>query len=167
VIVGSDTKVDQVIILKSIQVEHRYSYMKYLLMADESEEVVSNYIHEGDMFAIYVNHHVAGVALLTFLSEDVVELKNIAIDETYRGKGMGKSVIQEICSIYEQRGLGRIVVGTANSSITNIAFYQKAGFRLFDIKKDFFLQYPEPIFEDGIRAVDMLMFERGLNARKD
>ena len=153
--------------LHPIQVGERYAYMEYLLLADESEEVVSNYIHEGDMFAIYVNQHVAGVALLSFLSEEVVELKNLAIDETYRGKGMGKSVIQEICSIYEQRGLGKIVVGTANSSIANIAFYQKVGFRIFDIKKGFFLGYPEPIFEDGIRALDMLMFERGLNGRKD
>lgn len=56
-----------------------------------------------------------------------------------------------------------MLVGTANSSIGNLAFYQKCGFRLCGIRRDFFLSYPQPIWENGIRALDMVMFERDLH----
>ena len=55
-----------------------------------------------------------------------------------------------------------MIVGTANSSIDNIAFYQKLGFRMAEIKRDFFKAYPTPIFENGIRALDMIVFEKEL-----
>lgn len=53
-------------------------------------------------------------------------------------------------------------VGTANSSISNIAFYQKAGYRLDSIQHDFFSNYKEPIFENGIQAIDLLYFSKEL-----
>lgn len=56
-----------------------------------------------------------------------------------------------------------MIVGTANSSIGNLAFYQKVGFRITEVKKDFFSKYPEPIFENGIQALDMIMFEKNLS----
>ena len=55
-----------------------------------------------------------------------------------------------------------MIVGTANSSIDNIAFYQKLGFRMAEIKRDFFKAYPTPIFENGIIALDMIVFEKEL-----
>jgi len=152
--------------LTFIQDYQRQHFMDFLLLADESETVVSEYINDGDMFAIYAGELLVGVALFTFHSDQIVELKNIAISQTYRGQGLGKAVIEEACSLYRDRGLSKMIVGTANSSIANIAFYQKVGFRIAEIKKDFFLKYPEPIFEDGIRAFDMVMFDRILNERK-
>ncbi|KGX84592.1 GNAT family N-acetyltransferase [Pontibacillus marinus] len=152
--------------LTFIQDHQRHYYMEYLLLADESEIVISEYINDGDMFAVYAGELLVGVALFTFHSDQIVELKNIAISPTYRGQGVGKAVIQEACSLYRGQGLYKMIVGTANSSIANIAFYQKVGFRMAEVKRDFFLNYPEPIFEDGIRALDMIMFDKILNERK-
>lgn len=33
---------------------------------------------------------------------------------------------------------------------------------MVEIKKDFFKNYPIPIYENGIRALDMVMFEKKL-----
>jgi len=132
-------------------------------MADESESVVKEYIAEGQMFAIIVDSGtVAGVALFLEEAEGVVELKNIALDPKCRGLGLGKQVINLAFKIFGEQGFHKMIVGTANSSITNLAFYQKAGFWMAGIRKGFFLKYPEPIFEDGIQAVDMVVFEREL-----
>lgn len=38
--------------LKAIETEKRNSFLDYLLLADESEEIVSEYINDGEMFAI-------------------------------------------------------------------------------------------------------------------
>ncbi|MGD6993901.1 GNAT family N-acetyltransferase [Sutcliffiella horikoshii] len=149
--------------LELVESSDRLEYLPYLVMADESESVVKEYIAEGQMFAIIVEGGmVGGVALFVEELADVVELKNIALDPQFRGLGLGKQVIDLSFEIFREQGFRKMVVGTANSSIANLAFYQKAGFRIAEIRKDFFLKYPEPIFEDGIQAVDMVVFERVL-----
>lgn len=152
--------------LQLIDSSDRLDYLPYLVMADESESVVKEYIAEGQMFAIIVDSGtVAGVALFLEEAEGVVELKNIALDPRFRGLGLGKQIINLAFEIFKGQGFRKMIVGTANSSIANLAFYKKAGFRMVEIRKDFFLKYPEPIFEDGIQAMDMVMFERVLSER--
>ncbi len=63
-----------------------------------------------------------------------------------------------------ERGYHRIIVGTGNSSIDNLAFYQKLGFRFRSVVRDFFtLHYPEPIFEHGIQWCDMIILDLDLD----
>ncbi|MCT8137316.1 GNAT family N-acetyltransferase [Anaerobacillus sp. CMMVII] len=152
----------QKIIFVEIEVNNRHKFLGYLLLADESEEVVETYIHQGDMFSIYLEEILVGVMFFTFEPNNVVEIKNMAISPEFQGRGIGKALINEAFKMYESKGFSKMIVGTANSSISNLAFYQKAGFRMSAIKKNFFLQYPEPIIEDGIRAIDMVMFEKEL-----
>lgn len=151
--------------LLEIKSADRNNYLDFLIMADESAEVVQGYIQDGEMYAIRYEGKDVGVVLFTFHSDKEVELKNIALSEAVRGKGLGKLVVYKALDLYGAMGYSKMWVGTANSSIANIAFYQKCGFRLTGIKKDFFAQYPTPIFEDGIRALDMLMFEQDLRNR--
>ncbi|MFF2448369.1 GNAT family N-acetyltransferase [Neobacillus sp. NPDC058068] len=148
--------------LKAIETEKRNSFLDYLLLADESEEIVREYINDCEMFAILCAGQIVGVALFIFLQDGIVELKNIAIIEDYQGKGIGKLVIKESFDLYKMKGLNKMLVGTANSSIANLAFYQKLGFRMVEIKKNFFKKYPNPIYENGIRALDMVVLERDL-----
>ncbi|MRG86005.1 GNAT family N-acetyltransferase [Salinibacillus xinjiangensis] len=146
--------------LKFVEQSDRLQYFDYLLLADESELVVNKYINHGDMYSVYYKQEIVGAVLFTYHSQQVVELKNIALDPKYRGRGLGKVIINEAFKIYKRKGISKVIVGTANSSIGNLAFYQKVGFRMVEIKKDFFKGYPEPIFENGIRALDMVMFEK-------
>ena len=154
-------------ILLPIGQNERKNYLNYLLLADESEEVVNTYLNDGEMFAIQYNQEIAGAALFTFHPNYVVELKNIALNPACQGKGAGKLVVCKAFAYYKERGFRKMIVGTANSSIGNLAFYQKAGFRMTAIRKGFFEKYPEPIFEDGIRALDMVMFEKDLTENEE
>lgn len=127
----------------------RQPLLPLLVIADESEDIVLSYIDDGEMYEIAVDGTVVGVVQV--IGD---EIKNLAIAPGNQGKGLGKRAIRLL-----QDKASRLVVGTANSSIDNLAFYQKCGFRFCEIRRDFFLQYPEPIFENGIRALDMLMLE--------
>jgi ribosomal protein S18 acetylase RimI-like enzyme len=148
------------LVLKTVPQQNRYSFMELLLLADESEEVVNDYIDEGEMFSIQYEENLAGVILFIFHPGQIVEVKNMVVIEDFRGKGLGKTVLNMAFEVYRDRGLVKMIVGTANSSIANLAFYQKAGFRMTEIKRGFFEKYPTPIYENGIRALDMVMFER-------
>lgn len=150
------------LLLSPVRLEVRRDYLPLLLIADESDHAVNSYIDEGEMFSILYNDQLAGVILFTPVNEGILEIKNFAILPEFRGKGLGKAAINVVLSLYKKRKVKKILVGTANSSIDNIAFYQKAGFRMYEIKRDFFSEYTEPIYENGIRALDMVMFEREL-----
>ncbi|KOY80365.1 GNAT family N-acetyltransferase [Lysinibacillus macroides] len=138
----------------------REAFLPQLLLADKNEEMVRKYLYQGVLYEIKCGKDLAGLALLIPQSETVIELKNIAIVSRYQGKGVGKEVLQQLTDICQQQGYQMILVGTANSSIDTIAFYQKAGFRMESIEKDFFYHYPEPIYENGIRALDMIFFSK-------
>jgi ribosomal protein S18 acetylase RimI-like enzyme len=148
--------------LSFVPSENRKEYLPLLLMADESEKAVNQYLNESDLYALNSYDGLAGVMVFTTVDVSTIELKNIALMSEYRGWGLGKKIIMEALSLYKKKGVKKVIVGTANSSLDTIAFYQKVGFRMKEIRKDFFSDYPEPIFENGIRALDMVMFEMEL-----
>lgn len=148
------------------QLEKR-KMMPLLLLADESEDKVMEYLDDGDVWYLADDSADPLGVIVTFrLHDDAIEIKNIAVSPNHQGKGLGKLLLNRAVSVHKQRGITHFVVGTANSSINNLAFYQKLGFRICDIKKDFFLDYPEEIWENGIRAVDMLVMEKYETASK-
>lgn len=90
------------------------------------------------------------------------EILYIAIASEQRGKGFGKRVIDWIIAEGRGRGVDSIIVGTGNSSLDNIAFYQKCGFRMDAIRPNYFDDLPTPVYEHGIQLRDMLMLRHRL-----
>lgn len=154
--------------LIEIHKDRRASYLNLLLIGDEDEKVVKSYINEGSLFTIvYEKKEIGVVQCLTDEEESAVEVKNIGLKEAYRGKGIGSKVIKKLEVLYERNQYSKMIVGTADSSLENIAFYKKAGFYQRGVKKNFFLQYVPPIYENGLQAIDMIMFEKKLKSRSD
>jgi ribosomal protein S18 acetylase RimI-like enzyme len=73
----------------------RETFIPLLLEADESEHVVRSYLGEGELFQIRFQGRRVGVCLLVEDGEDV-EIKNIAIEEGARGRGLGQQAIAAI-----------------------------------------------------------------------
>ncbi|MCH6269661.1 GNAT family N-acetyltransferase, partial [Bacillus sp. FJAT-50051] len=67
------------VVLKPVEWDQRLSFFDFLLLADESEEIVNKYILEGEMYSINYEGATAGVMLFTFHPDHVVEIKNMAI----------------------------------------------------------------------------------------
>jgi len=147
--------------LFEVPVGAREKLLDLLLLADEDQDVVMSYINEGKLFEINENNKRAGVIQI-LECEGYYEIKNIAVIPELQGQGIGKKALRFVERISYDDGAQIMKVGTANSSISNIAFYQKAGYRLDSITHDFFTDYKEPIFENGIQAIDMLYFSKEL-----
>ncbi|MBS7345200.1 MAG: GNAT family N-acetyltransferase [Caryophanon sp.] len=139
---------------------NRQSYKPLLLLADEDDAILNSYIEQGDLYEVRMNEDIVGVALFIPIDEQTIELKNIALRPTYRGQGIAKEMIRQSELTFKAQGYTRMIIGTANSSINNIALYQKLGFRMYDIQRDFFNAYKKVIVEQGIQAVDLWMFEK-------
>lgn len=128
-----------------------------LLDADPSRKVVEEYLLDGKLYGAYLKENLVGEYVLVKLSNTVWELKNIAVVAQQRGKGFGKMIVMDAIKKARDFGAKRIEVGTGNSSSNNIAMYQKCGFKITGIEKDFFVKnYKEEIIENGIKCTDMI-----------
>lgn len=131
-----------------------------LLIADPSKENINKYLNRGEIYLAYLENILVGTYVLTKENGNIVELKNIAVDLQYQGKGIGKTLVMDAIEKAKNQNVRRIIVGTGNSSLSQLTFYQKCGFRIFDVKKDFFIKnYTKEIIENGIICTDMIMLE--------
>ncbi len=92
-----------------------------------------------------------------------IEIVNIAVDESHQGQGIGKDLLRHAISTAKTLGYTTIEIGTGNSSIGQLALYQKCGFRIVEVDLNFFLRhYEEEIIENGIRCMDMIRLSQDI-----
>ncbi len=102
-----------------------------------------------------------GAATLRW-NKEPVEIIELAIAEDRHRQGLGRQMIDYLISEGRRRGKRELFVGTANSSIGNFLFYQKCGFRMDHIRKDYFWYHQPPDFENGLQVRDLLVFRYAL-----
>ena len=132
-----------------------------LELADPSRIQVESYLKTGTCYIAKIDSKIIGVIVLDKLDSKTTEIKNIAIKESEQRKGYGKILLKYSEKISRELGCEKLIIGTGNSSIGQLALYQKEGFELDRIEKNFFLKrYSEPIFENGIQCKHMLILEK-------
>ena len=109
------------------------------------------------VYASWLDGQLAGAAVVRWEEEKSSEIVYIAVAPALRGRGYGKQIIAALQAELRRRGGTALLVGTANAALSNIAFYQKCGFRLFEIRRDYFAYIQPPIAENGILLRDMLV----------
>ena len=135
--------------------------MNLLLQADPDESAITGYLNDSLILVALDGVAIVGVTVL-FVDHDQGELKNISVKDIYQGRGIAKLLILEAKRVAKVKGATSLKVATGNSSLSQLALYQKCGFRMQGIRPDFFLSYPEPIFENGIRCLDMVVLSTEL-----
>ena len=141
----------------------REQFLPLLLLADESLEQVRSYMQRGDLFA-FVDRDGAAVGIVLTIPEadGSVELKAVAVDAAHQNLGIGRRMLAAAIEELRRKGVRRAIVGTANAGIGQLAYYQKAGFRLLRIERDFFSPargYPAVMVDNGIRLRDMVWMD--------
>lgn len=135
-------------------------YKELLLEADPSEEMVSDYINRGIMFELVIDREIKGVMVLLERSPQTVEIMNISVDESWQGRGMGKKLLKHGLAYAREQGYLKVTIATGNSSIGQLALYQKCGFRIVNIERDYFtMHYKTKIIENGICCLDRVNLE--------
>ncbi|MDD7793096.1 GNAT family N-acetyltransferase [Clostridium sp. 'White wine YQ'] len=134
-----------------------------LLLADPSIDIINDYVNRGEIFVANYMGEIVGVYVLIKTRPLTMELVNIAVHEKYQGKGIGKKLIFDAIKRAKDENIKVLQVGTGNSSVSQLALYQKCGFSVYGVDKDFFIKhYKEEIMENGIRCKDMIRLEMDL-----
>ena len=130
--------------------------MALLLEADPSESRVRDYLTKSHCYVAEAAGRAVGVYVIQPVSPSVIELMNIAVDPELQAGGVGSTLLRHAIATARDLGAERLVLGTGTFGY-QLSFYQKAGFRVESVDRDFFLKnYDEPIFENGIQHKDML-----------
>jgi ribosomal protein S18 acetylase RimI-like enzyme len=143
----------------------RDAYLPLLLLADDSESEVRSYYQNGDLYALDDADGPVAVTLAFATPGGTLELKAVAVDASRHNRGFGRRTLAAVLSDLKARGVTRVIVGTASCGVGQLAFYQKAGFRLRSIERDYFTQargYPEGVQENGISVRDMVWMDQHL-----
>ncbi|MBF0706812.1 GNAT family N-acetyltransferase [Alkalihalobacillus hwajinpoensis] len=141
--------------MKIMQIKKGFPY-DLLLDADPSLDHIERYLKVGSCYVAVEEQEVMGVYVLVEKEEEIMEIMNIAVREDRRGKGIGKKLIHDAIQRSEALGATKIEIGTGNSSLDQLALFQKCHFRITDIIEGFFDSYPETIIENGIPCRDMI-----------
>ncbi len=151
--------VERSIVIKK-EKDNKEQYLDLLLEADPSEKLIRQYLADGDLFVLTYKNEVACVAVVTRVDDDICELKNIATEEKYRGKGYAKKMLKYLCDNYKQK-YEKMIVGTTEN---NIPFYVKQGFDKYEktIKNFFIDNYEEEIKDGNLHCIDMYYYSKDL-----
>jgi ribosomal protein S18 acetylase RimI-like enzyme len=145
----------------------RDAFVPLLLLAD-AEPQVRGYLHQGNLYALRgADGAPLGVTLVLpdAAESGTAELRAVAIDPAQHNRGLGRRMLAGVLADLRARGVRRAVVGTSNAGIGQIAFYQKAGFRIWRIERDYFTPqkgYDPDDRENGLPHRDMIWFDQDL-----
>ena len=139
---------------------NKKQYLTLLLLADEQENMVDRYLERGAMYVLEDNG-VKAECVVTDEGAGVLELKNIAVEPEFQGRGYGKALVEFLIETYKGK-YDVLQVGTGESSLT-ILFYEACGFQRHHLVKNFFNDhYDHPIYDGGVQLVDMVYLQRKL-----
>ncbi|MGF1761795.1 GNAT family N-acetyltransferase [Aliivibrio kagoshimensis] len=130
--------------------------MRLLLEADPSEDCIKGYLKGSECFGAFVDNELAGICVSKQQSASTAEIYNIAVYPSYQKKNIGSTLLQFAIKELATSGYNNVELGTGTFGY-QLSFYQRHGFRVDSVKKDFFLDnYDEKIIENGIQHKDML-----------
>jgi ribosomal protein S18 acetylase RimI-like enzyme len=134
-----------------------------LLLADETKEAIDQYIFKSDLYLLHDGTENIAVMALSKNNDTELEIKNVAVIESYRNKGIGSILMNKAKEIAKENHYKTLTVGTSYTGFQQIRFYEKNGFIKKGILKDFFIEnYPFPIYENGLQMRDMILLAHHL-----
>lgn len=142
---------------------HKVTSAHYQLMleADPSREIVDSYLDRAYKFKLTNGKKLLGLILMIDTRPETLEIVNLAVAESSRNKGYGEKLLSFVIDWAKQRGYRTLEIGTGSTSFAQLYLYQKVGFRIVGIDRDFFVDnYQEPIIENKLILKDMLRLQK-------
>lgn len=128
-----------------------------LLSADPSRELVDEYLARGDCFVARLNGEIVGEYVLIRTHPQTIEIVNVAVKDEYQGRGIGAALVADAIDRSKRMNARTLEVGTGSTGLAQLGLYQKCGFRVFAVERDFFVRhYEEALFENGLQVRDMV-----------
>jgi len=141
--------------VESVEAIERKLYLDLLLLADEQESMIDKYLYNSDMYVMKDGCKAVACCVVSIISPNEAEIKNLAVLPEYQGRGLGRAFISYAEKAYS-KACSLLFVGTGDSPAT-VPFYEKCGFVRHHIVENFFVDnYDHPIIDGGVLLTDMI-----------
>lgn len=146
--------------MKICQVDDKPEFIDLPLLADEERKMIDKYISDAKMFVLDDGGVVAEITVVE-KERGILEIKNIAVKESFQRRGYGKKLIRFVCEKFKDE-YSALQVGTGESPLT-LPFYENCGFTRVGVIENFFTNnYSRPIIEDGVLLRDIIILQKRL-----
>ena len=130
--------------------------------ADDSESQIAAYRDLGEVLVAQEAGIILGhVQMVPTDEPGSIEIKSIAVVEGMRSQGIGFALLQGALDHCRRQGAKLVSLATAAASIDALKFYQRNGFRLRRVIRDFYS--PErgyrPLLIKGIPLLDEIILD--------
>jgi ribosomal protein S18 acetylase RimI-like enzyme len=133
-------------------------------LAEDSPAQLDSYLRAGRVLVAVRGGQVIGHLQLVDTDEPGrVEIKNMAVRETDRGRGIGARLVRAALDLVAAESGSSVLVATAAADIGNLRFYQRLGFRMRTVEQDAFTPatgYRAGILIDGIELRDRVWLDQ-------
>ncbi|MCL2653764.1 MAG: GNAT family N-acetyltransferase [Propionibacteriaceae bacterium] len=143
--------------------EDRKRFIDLLLLADEQEDMIDEYLDRGDLFVMDDDTSAVAVCVVTNEGNGVFEVRNLAVRPDRQRQGYGQQMLRHVEAYYQGRARD-LLVGTGDSPIT-VPFYEACGFT-FDHRVPCGIAdaYDHPIVEAGVRVIDKVYLRKTVDS---
>ncbi|URZ87125.1 GNAT family N-acetyltransferase [Floricoccus penangensis] len=137
--------------------EFTEKHYELLLNADPDRDLVDSYLKRSKSCELVTDNKMIGLIVLLPTRPETIEIVNISVSDSEQGMGYGKKLLEYAIKYSKDEGYKTIEIGTGTTSFGQLYLYQKVGFRLSYIDKDFFIRhYNEEIEKNGLILKDMV-----------
>ena len=137
-------------------------------LAEDSTELLDGYINDGRVFVAFDDDgKPVGHVQLIDAGDGVAEVKNVAVLSDARRRGVGRALFDTAIDICRSEGSRELTLFTATADTGVLRFYQRLGFRLVAVERDWFnvaRGYPPGIIIDGIELRDRVQLTLRISA---
>lgn len=134
------------------------------MLAEDSRTELDSYLHAGRVLVARAGPETVGhLQLVDTERPGRVELKNMAVQEAWRGHGVGRLLVAAAVDLAAGSAATEMVVATGAADVGNLRFYQRQGFRFRSVERDAFgpaTGYPPGIEVDGIPLRDRVWLDQ-------
>lgn len=132
-----------------------------LLEADPSKGMVEIYLEQSDILEVREQKELIGILVLKSNDIQTSEIMNLSVREDCRQKGIGRKLIEQALAFGRTKNDRKIMIATGTTSLSALLLYQKCGFRVEAVERDYFIQhYAEILIENGVVLRDRLILSQ-------
>lgn len=113
---------------------------KYWSTDEESEETLEQWIKDGTVYNVFLEHKAVGFFFVKFGGQDVAWLEDLFILEDYRGKGIGKAAMRKLDELMVEKKVVSMFVDVIPRNTSAIKLYRECGFdhlNLIQLRKNY------------------------------
>lgn len=108
------------------------------------KEKFLEHIENRMVYVAKIDGIVAGYVILAILEKGghgtvdrkVMRIKSICVEESVRGHGIGKTMVEEVRALAKAFGCSQLILGVHPENDAAVGFYQKCGFHIRTINMD-------------------------------